>query len=83
LRDLKSKKNEVGTERDNAELRQDINTRITSMTNSAQELKNEIDEYGNIPVKYSYAKTQREKQDAFNVRFSELFSRQKQEVTEI
>ena len=45
-------KDEVGTDRDNEDLRQRINQLMTEMTKQQQDIESEISEYSNISVAY-------------------------------
>lgn len=57
LRSIRDLKEEVGTDRDGAELRAKVNQKINEMNTVSGDLTTEIDEYGRIPVAFSYKKT--------------------------
>lgn len=83
IRILTEKKAEIGTDRDDASLREVINNKITELTDSAQLLQQEIEAYGNISVAYSVQKTLEEKKKLFLQRFQELMARYQSEVADI
>ena len=65
IRILTEKKAEIGTDRDDASLRDMINNKILELNDSSKNLLQEIERYNNIDVTYSMEKTRNEKHMLF------------------
>ena len=83
LRTLIQLKDEIGTERDNDDLRQKVNEKQKEMTTQAKDLQKQIDDYAQISVPYRSQRQQQEKQEAYNKRLAEVVNKFKQEWQEI
>jgi len=83
IRILTEKKAEIGTDRDDAGLREVINNKILELNDSSKNLLKEIEDYNNINVTYSMQKTLQEKHKLFTQRLQELMARYQSEVADI
>ena len=68
-------KDEIGTERDNDDLRKRVKEKQDEMGTQAKDLEKQITEYGQISVQYRAQQMQRDKQEAYNRRLAEIVNK--------
>lgn len=72
-------KEDVGTEKDCEELRMRVNKQMKDLEALGNELGQEIEEYGNISVRYNAQRQQTEKKEAYSKRLNDVVSKFRQE----
>ena len=83
LRTLVQLKEDIGTEKDNDDLRQRITAKQEEISQLAKTLQTAIDEYSNISVPYRSQRQQQEKKEAYSKRLLDSVNKYKQETQEI
>ena len=68
-------KDEIGTERDNDDLRKRVKEKQDEMGTQAKDLEKQITAYGQISVQYRAQQMQRDKQEAYNRRLAEIVNK--------